>query len=511
MTTAPLPSGGWLWYARHEVRLAWRDWLVMMTAGKPRRLRILALVFIVGAGALHAVAWSVVPQNVGSVAEDKAALVMLAGSAFLAWTLMLSQAMESVTRGFFARADLDLILSSPISAPVVFALRMGSIALATILLAALLMGPIVNVLAFRAGGAYLASYGVLAAMGMVATAVAILLTAVLFQVLGPRRTRFIAQVVAAIVGAGFVIGIQTVAILSYGSLSRTVPLRSAEWIAAAPEPSSLFWLPARAASGEPMALLGVLAAGSILLGVTIALTAARFGDIATTTAGVAFEPRRRARGLTFRERSSGAVLRHKEWTLLMRDPWLVSQSLMQVLYLIPPALLLWRNFGSDVGSLVVLAPVVVMAAGQLAGGLAWLAVSGEDAPDLVATAPVPPVAILHAKVEAVMLAVLVPTMPLALAIALASVQVALVTLAGTALAAGSSTLIQIFFRRQAKRSHFRRRQTSSRIATFAEAFVSLSWAAAAGLAAAGSWLALGPALFAIGLLVMVRAVAGHHP
>jgi len=40
------------------------------------------------------------------------------------------------------------------------------------------------------------------------------------------------------------------------------------------------------------------------------------------------------------------------------------------------------------GALVVLVPVLVMAAGQLAGGLAWLAISGEDAPDLVATAPI---------------------------------------------------------------------------------------------------------------------------
>ena len=35
---------------------------------------------------------------------------------FLAWALMLSQAMESVTRVFYARADLDLILSSPVEA-----------------------------------------------------------------------------------------------------------------------------------------------------------------------------------------------------------------------------------------------------------------------------------------------------------------------------------------------------------------------------------------------------------
>src|ERR671931_212086 len=95
------------------------------------------------------------------------------------------------------------------------------------------------------------------------------------------------------------------------------------------------------------------------------------------------------------------MLRRKEWTLLKRDPWLLSQTLMQVLYLLPPALLLWRSFGEGDGALVLLVPVLVMAAGQLAGGLAWLAISGEDAPDLVATAPVPPRQIVQAKVEAV--------------------------------------------------------------------------------------------------------------
>ena len=52
--------------------------------------------------------------------------------------------------------------------------------------------------------------------------------------------------------------------------------------------------------------------------------------------------RRWTRG--FRRRSPARVLRQKEWTLLRRDPWLMSQTLMQILYLLPPALLLWRHF-----------------------------------------------------------------------------------------------------------------------------------------------------------------------
>ena len=50
------------------------------------------------------------------------------------------------------------------------------------------------------------------------------------------------------------------------------------------------------------------------------------------------------------------------------------------------------------------------------------------------------------------------------------------------IAAMSATAIQLWFRVQAKRSQFRRRQTSSRIATFAEAFSSIGWAATSALA-----------------------------
>jgi ABC-2 type transport system permease protein len=79
--------------------------------------------------------------------------------------------------------------------------------------------------------------------------------------------------------------------------------------------------------------------------------------------------------------------------------------------------------------------------------------------------------------------------------------VALVVAAGIAISALSATMIQIWFRAQASRRYFRRRQTSSRIATFAEALCSVSWAAATALAASSSWLAIGPAIVA-GLVML---------
>ena len=85
---------------------------------------------------------------------------------------------------------------------------------------------------------------------------------------------------------------------------------------------------------------------------------------------------------------------------------------------------------------------------------------------------------------------------------------ALVAAGGITVSAASATLIQLWFRTQARRKHFRRRQTSSRVATFAEAFSSISWAGTFGLAAAGRWQAATiTALIAIGILAGARALA----
>jgi len=157
---------------------------------------------------------------------------------------------------------------------------------------------------------------------------------------------------------------------------------------------------------------------------------------------------------------------------------------MQLLYLVPPALLLWRSFSDSSAAIVLITPVIVMAAGQLAGGLAWLTICGEDAADLIATAPMPPSRVTRAKIEVVLIAIGLIFAPLVAALAFAAPLQAAVTALGVAVATVSAAAIQLWFRVQAKRSQFRRRQTSSRLATFAEAFSSIGWAATAALALA---------------------------
>ena len=207
-----------------------------------------------------------------------------------------------------------------------------------------------------------------------------------------------------------------------------------------------------------------------------------------------------SRATAFRKGSRQQALRWKEFVLLRRDPWLVSQTLMQLLYLVPPALMLWRSFADSSASTVLITPVIVMAAGQLAGGLAWLTISGEDAADLVATAPLTRSRVIRAKIEVVLIAIGVIFSPLVLALAFASPLQAAITASGVVVAAASATAIQLWFRVQARRSQFRRRQTSSRLATFAEAFSSIGWAATAALVLAIPTAALVSGLLTAGIL-----------
>jgi ABC-2 type transport system permease protein len=488
------------WFARHELRLAWREWLAMMTGGR-RRTRAAVIGLVIFAALMHLPAWAVIGRYADLQAPlDKTSLIVMTSTVFLAWALMLSQAIESVTRVFYARADLDLIMSSPAKLPNVFSVRIAAIALTVTAMALLLSTPFVDVLVLGGGARWFSAFGVVTAVGLSAAAFAIAITIVLFRLIGPARTRLIAQILAAAIGAGFVIALQIAAILSYGTLSRFAVLTSDAAAAYAPGADSLLWWPAQALLGDTEALLLLLSMSLVLLGAVMAIFSPRFADTAISASAHAASSRRGNGARTFRGGSRQQALRRKEFLLLGRDPWLVSQTLMQLLYLVPPALFLWRSFSDSSAALVLISPVIVMAAGQLAGGLAWLTISGEDAADLVATAPLSPLRVIRAKIEVVMITIAVIFTPLVATLAFLEPLQATITAAGVAIAAASATSIQLWFRVQAKRSQFRRRQTSSRIATLAEAFSSIGWAATSALMLAIPIAAVVSGLMTIGII-----------
>ena len=120
------------------------------------------------------------------------------------------------------------------------------------------------------------------------------------------------------------------------------------------------------------------------------------------------------------------------------------------------------------------------------------------------SAPVTPGRLLRAKAEAVMQCIGIVFAPFIAVLIFVSRSQAFFAAAGIAAAALSSIAIQLWFRAQAKRSQFRRRHTSSRIATLAEAIISIAWAGTGAVAVSGNHLWPFSAGFALFLLLCVR-------
>ena len=133
---------------------------------------------------MHAVAYSVVGRFAGATVATSRCWSPITASLLLSWLLMVSQAMESMTRAFYARADLDLILASPVAVHrlVRRAYRdRGAVGRADGVAARGRRSSICWSCA--AAGAGSAPTAVIAAMGAAAAAFAVVLTVALFHVL----------------------------------------------------------------------------------------------------------------------------------------------------------------------------------------------------------------------------------------------------------------------------------------------------------------------------------------
>ena len=500
-------------FSRHELRLAWRDWAWMFSGWRNTSLRRALVGMGLFYAIMHVVAYAVLSSRLtDGFVLDHAALAMLSITVLLSFTMMLSQAMESVTRAFYARDDLDLILSSPAPSRDLFLVRIVMMALTSWVMSALVISPFLNVAVALGGERWLAGYLVLLSVSLIATGAGVLITLALFRMVGAQRTRLYAQILATVVGAASLIGMQVVTILSFGSMSRFTLFDPAFLADHAPSAGSAWWFPAYAVAGQTNAVLPLLAVSFVFFALGAWRGAVQFRRIVVSALGVTEKvPRARISERAFRGYAPLGALVHKELTLIARDPWLVSQTLMQVLYLIPPAVMLWVSFGENTEISVIIAPVIVMAVGQLAGGLAWLTISGEDAPDLIATAPVSALTRQWAKVLSVLMLIAAIMLPVTLGLALVSFWGAVVTFTGAMTAAASAILVQLWFRAQAKRTTFRRRQVASKASTLAEAGASISCAAGTALIAAGSALALLPGvllLIVLGISFSIRPKQG---
>ena len=308
---------------------------------------------------------------------------------------MMSQAMESVTRAFYARADLDLLLSSPAPTRARLLLAHRRDRAGHIAARAALLRPLHQRAGVSAAPRWLAAYRRRRRPGAFAAAARRgARPSCLFRTdrrpAHPRSSRRSWRRSSAPL---FVIGVQAVSIFSYRQ-----PVALRRFLI------STGFRRHAARRRQPRLAPGARGDGRARparRGARRRLRAPRARRSPPSPAASPRSPSLRPasrpsavgskpRAAAFRASPRAVLCGARNGRCSSAIPGSLSQTLMQVLYLMPPALFLWRATARRPAAWSSLVPVIVMAAGQLGGGLAWLAVSGEDAPDLVATAPVEP-------------------------------------------------------------------------------------------------------------------------
>jgi ABC-2 type transport system permease protein len=490
-----LRPGSFAWFVAHDLRQSWRGLEGLfggLSSGKAALL-IGAAILALHAIAYPAAKWVAAARMSNNGADLNAAL---ASGVLLVLPWMIAQAMVATTRALYSRGDLDLIFAAPVSSRAVLAARALSIAIDGVASVAILLLPLANMNAMIGHWTWLAVYPALAATGLFGSAIGIALALGLFAAFGPRRARLASQIAGTAIGASFVLGLQGLSMLpasARAAFIEAVTPPAGGW----EDPRSLLWLPAKAAAGDLLSLLAWCAVGIAVFAIAALAFGRSFASAALLTAGAASARSRDSRATAFRS-NLGATLRAKERRLLWRDPWLMSQIMLQVVYTLPVSVILWRNGGPTSSVGVAFAPTIVVIAAQLAGSLAWVALSGEDAPEFLATAPVTRGEVERRKIESIAAPIIVILGAPLTGLAITSPWAALLTALFAAGAGTSTALLNLWRQAPARRSMVLRRHSQSKLVGLIEHLLSILWAVGAVMAIVGSWAALIP----IGLAMM---------
>ncbi len=474
MSWLPTPRlGSAHWLIRHELRLIWRG------TGQRGAVFIAVMLGLVSV-ALHLGSYFVL-RRLPQGAMPPLFLYLLGGATWLCISLMLSQAILQSVSALFDRGDLDLLLSSPLPTQSVFIARGLAIAVSVVTLYLFLLAPLANAGLVTGHANLLAIYVGLPALALAVTALGMWLTLALVRVLGARRARTAAQLLGTLIGALLFLVTQ-----AHNMVGEATQQRWAGWLKHAIRPGgplaldSALWWPARALQGDLLPLLAVVIIGAGGFWLVVRLTHRRFlegtqesvmGSGARRTAAAP-----RAGTARFRSGLWRNVLM-KEWRMILRDPQLIAQCLLQMLYLVPAVYLPLR--GGSAGNPVLVAVAVVGLATTLASALAWITVTAEDAPELLASSPNSLARLRWLKVLAALIPVWLLVSPALLPLLREGVWPTLVfvfCLAGGTLSVGTA---QIWYPRQGKRGDLKKRGQGTQAVSIVEVLIAMSWAGTA--------------------------------
>ncbi len=507
-----LRAGSALWLLRHELRL-----YVFRMGGKQAKCRgpSFAGLLLLGLAllGLHAFAWTILPALGGALDTRAPPLVIGVTLLFaVAFSMMVSQGLKASIEVLFERGDLDLLLSSPLPSRSIFIVRLAANVIGIASLYLFLLAPFANVGLIIGQPRWLAIYPTVLGTAAVAASLSMLLSLGLVRVIGIRRTRVVGQVLGALVGAAFFLLSQV-----YANSGGSIQQRLAGWIGGhmAPGaplgPDSLLWLPGRAVLGELLPQLGIAALGVTAFLLTVNFTHGFFVRGVQQAVSLVRNAAAPRDGVRYRfGRSLAATVMLKEWRLIARDPQLISQVLLQLLYMLPLCFMLafkGKTMMPGMGA------SLTFLCTSLTTAMAWLMFAAEDAPDLLRAAPASASKVARAKLAAAVLpGLLLVAAPLAWIGWRQPLSGLLLGLCVAGAMTGAALLVR-WCARPAARGDFRSRGKGNFLSHFFELGAGVTWAGLSwvllALAQPGQvsiWLAVaGAVLFT--LLFVLMAVA----
>lgn len=458
---------------RHELRLYLRSGTLKSTSSTVLiigevLLHLLAVVIALALRAASAYAGAGVPSTLP--------LLLTTGGLAFCFIFMLSRALNGVVQVLYTRADLDLLLSSPLAPNSIIGVRVGSVALTVALEVALLAWPFANVFVLFGLFSWSKLYLLIPALAMLATSLGVMLALTLFRLLGPRTTRIVGQVLAALIGMAIFLLTQLPNLMRHGPQRGPGNYNGfAALLGADAGHLGAILLPARLVLTGYGPTLLLLLFSLLLLLITVRLLSGRFLRAATAIGSQGSARGRRAsvRPLHFRG-SLRLVLIVKELRLIRRDPLLLMQLLQQSIYLVPLGLVLWRQPLGGANAVPWLWLGIILVSGTLATALAWVTIAAEDAPELLTAAPVTRATVVRAKIEAALLPIALLWLVPLLALGRTHLGFA-VALGLCAFGCSVSTALLQVYRPAAKRDSFRSRGRTAPGKGFLEMGVILAW------------------------------------
>lgn len=540
-TTLPGRPGSLTWLAVHQLRMLYTVGRRGQKGRVVQALLIVALLLFVAAVPGYGIA-SLLREGIDS------ATTVLAGMIILALTVTgLSVSVMGAFAVWSDRGDLDLLLAAPMPPQRIAAARLLSNAMRAFLLYATFAVLFLGLSFVLVDWKLVSVFPLLVGIALIEGTFGFLVARWLLLRLGLRRGRMVSQALGMLGILGGVFGYHIGAQLSRAEERAAEAAAATAAASAAGNPPSMqdvLGASGLASAGLPAPLaeivqflgrgvlggfgeaLTLLAVGAVVLAGAMVFVGRRFADDAATLSGQQDAPRLKTSGKVQFARGAFRTGVRKEWRTMLRDPNLLTQTIIPVVALVPAGFAIFQPDESGdsawIGA-ITMGGLGVFIITQITGSLAWVCMSVEEARDLVAAAPVDPGHQLVIKLVAVAGPTLAVLVLLSAGVATLAPVPALWCLVFGLISCLSITAIEYWRRRPAKRPKLTEKPDRSAVSILLGFLVStlcglaylavvLGWAVRRDDFDLPPWLilealALVPLLLLAGVLALARALA----